>query len=101
MLRESGWPLAPLVEGVRQENFEELERTLRALAEEYEAGDKERKKKYRRVVMEGKDHAKFATRRAKDEAVRARKTEMVEWMMVWLENPGIFPAWVELRKRAR
>ena len=35
LLRETGLPLAPLVEGVRQGSLEELERTLRALADEY------------------------------------------------------------------
>jgi hypothetical protein len=30
---------------------------------------------------------------------RAQKDEMVQWMLVWLENPEVFPAWVEIRKR--
>ena len=25
---------------------------------------------------------------------------MVQWMLVWLENPEVFPAWVEARKNA-
>jgi len=25
---------------------------------------------------------------------------MAQWMLVWLENPDVFPAWVEARKRA-
>jgi hypothetical protein len=29
---------------------------------------------------------------------KAQKEEMIQWMLVWLENPGIFPAWVKLRK---
>ena len=24
---------------------------------------------------------------------------MAQWMLVWLENPEVFPAWVEIRKR--
>jgi hypothetical protein len=32
-------------------------------------------------------------------AKRAQKEEMTQWMLVWLENPAIFPAWVEARKR--
>jgi hypothetical protein len=24
---------------------------------------------------------------------------MAAWMLVWLENPEVFPAWVETRKR--
>jgi hypothetical protein len=27
------------------------------------------------------------------------KAEMVDWMLVWLENPGIFEAWARLRKQ--
>jgi hypothetical protein len=23
---------------------------------------------------------------------------MAQWMLVWLENPEVFPAWVEARK---
>ena len=36
-LRESNWPMAPLVEGVRQDNLDNLRRTLTALATEYES----------------------------------------------------------------
>jgi hypothetical protein len=25
---------------------------------------------------------------------------MAQWMLVWLETPDVFPAWVEARKRA-
>ena len=31
---------------------------------------------------------------------RAQKEEMVQWMLVWLENPAIFPQWVKLRRAA-
>ncbi len=24
---------------------------------------------------------------------------MAQWMLVWLENPELFPAWVDARKR--
>ena len=27
------------------------------------------------------------------------KEEMIQWMLVWLENPEVFPAWVEARKK--
>jgi len=26
---------------------------------------------------------------------------MVQWMLVWLETPDVFPVWVEARKRAK
>jgi hypothetical protein len=25
---------------------------------------------------------------------------MAQWMLVWLENPEVFPAWVDARKKA-
>ena len=43
LLRESGVPLAPLVEGVRQETFEALESSLLNLLQEYERGDAARR----------------------------------------------------------
>ena len=35
-----------------------------------------------------------------DREKRKQKEDMVEWMLVWLENPEVFPAWVEARKKA-
>jgi hypothetical protein len=104
LLRSCGLPLDPVVEGVRQESFEELERTLVALARQHdqalESGDKELAAACRRAVLTGKDHARLASRRAglRPED-RARKEEMASWMLVWVENPAIFPDWVALRKR--
>ncbi len=83
LLRQSGVRLAPEVEGVRQEDFEQLERTLLATQD-------------RAAVLEAKRHAEFARRSPK--ANRAVKIEMLEWMRVWLETPSAFPLWVKLRK---
>lgn len=105
LLRDCGLPLDPVVEGIRQRSFEELERTLLAIGEEYaramETGGRERAAACRRAVITGKEHARLAARRpAASEEVRARKEEMASWMLVWLENPAIFPAWLGLRKKA-
>ncbi len=98
-LRESGLPLAPLVEGVRQDNFAELERTLLAVLGEYQAaGGRERRMLCRRAVIRAKDHARLALKRLSGER-RAAKEEMILWMLEWLENPGLFPQWLALRKR--
>jgi hypothetical protein len=97
LLKESGAAMTPLVEGVSQESFEQLERTLLALAKEYE--DPAKKLAARRTVITAKDHARFAARRASDEAYRQSKEEMTLWMLTWLENPNLFEAWVPLRKR--
>ena len=97
LLRSMDIELAPAVEGVRQENFDVLERTLLALLHEYEAGDPHRKAAIRRLVIEAKDHARFAARKPEK---RVEKDEMKLWMLTWLENPPLFPQWVALRKEA-
>jgi hypothetical protein len=100
LLRKSGATLDCLVEGVRQDSLEELERTLRALAVRY-AESPEQSGACRRLVIQSKDHAKLALRRlAEGSEARASRQEMVLWMMTWLENPGIFATWVTLRRTA-
>lgn len=100
LLRESGARLAPLIEGVRQSDFNELERTLAALAELYAAGDRATTRECRRVVIEARQHARWAARRAGSDAARRQtKEEMMRWMLVWLENPAVFPAWASLRRK--
>jgi hypothetical protein len=89
-------PLDPLVEGVRQDNWENLRRTLEALAGVYETGDPSVRKACRKQVIQAKDHARLAARKADPER-RAMKEEMAEWMLVWLENPGVFTVWARLR----
>ena len=105
LVRSCGVELEPLVEGVRQDSFEELGRTLAALSREYQEavaeGDRERARRCRRAVLTGKEHARLAARRAGwSPEASARKEEMASWMLVWLENPGIFPAWLALRRKA-
>ncbi|MEI9814841.1 MAG: hypothetical protein WDO18_20355 [Acidobacteriota bacterium] len=84
LLRESGAPLDPLVEGVRQDSLDSLERTLLALPVNQEA---------RNIVIESRDHTKLALK------THSEKAEMILWMTTWLENPGIFPQWLQLRRR--
>jgi hypothetical protein len=106
LLRQTGIPLAPLVEGVRQDGFAELERTLLGIDREYADAvarrDAPRAQACRRAVITAKDHARFALRspkRTPDE--RAAKEEMILWMLTWLENPAVFPTWLALRKTVR
>lgn len=97
LLRDSGIPLAPMVEGVQQDDFDTLERSLNALLDEYQRGDSERRTEIRRLVIEAKDHARWA---AKQPQKKDRKEEMLLWMLTWLENPPLFPEWAQLRRRA-
>ena len=97
LLRGSGCRLDPLVEGVVQDDFQHLERTLKALEGAYAAGDRQRA---RAAVITAKDHARFALKRlAADRQRGAVKEEMLLWLMTWLENPPLFADWVEIRKR--
>lgn len=103
LVRGCGVALDPLVEGVRQDSFAELERTLTALADEYEAalrkGDRDRAKRCRQLVLASKDHTRLALRNQKlGPEKRAEKQEVLLWLNVWLEDPGLFPVWVSLRK---
>jgi hypothetical protein len=85
-----------MVEGVRQDDFDALEHSLTMLLGEYERADRARRTEVRRRVIEAKDHARWA---ARTPAKRVQKEEMVLWMRTWLENPPLFPEWVQLRRR--
>jgi hypothetical protein len=103
LLRETGLPLAPLVGGIRQDSFQELERTLLDMEREYAtaAGDLDRARACRRAVITAKDHARFSLRSPKlTPDQQAAKQEMALWMLTWLENPAVFHVWLELRKKA-
>ena len=97
LLRQTGIPLAPLVAGVRQDDFDTLQHSLLALLDEYERGDASRRTEVRRIVIEAKDHARWASR---NPSKQSDKQEMVMWMLTWLENPPLFREWVRLRRRA-
>lgn len=100
LLRQTGLPFEQPYAGVRQKDFEELEVSLREMLEVYAAatvaGDRMKVRYCRRQVIAAKDRARFAARKPEKQAV---KEEMAQWMLVWLENPEVFPAWVEIRKR--
>lgn len=100
LLRESGAPLSPLIEGVRQESLDALEASLAKLLDEYEKGDRERRARARRAVITAKDHARWALRQQKSDDEKAEKQEMILWMTTWLENPPLFREWAPLRRAA-
>ena len=104
LVRATGLPFAQPYAGVRQHSFEELERSLCELTAVYvaalEAGDRERARYCRRQAIAAKDRARFLAASARlPETKRAQKRVMVEGMLVWLENPGVFAAWVEARRK--
>jgi hypothetical protein len=95
LLRECGVPLDPMVEGVRQGTFAELETSLLGLLGEYESGDPARRMAVRRLVITAKEHARLA---ARSPTKRPDKEEMILWLTTWLENPPVFREWVSIRR---
>ena len=105
LLRQTGIPFEQPYAGIRQHTFEELEQSLLAMGAAYAsavaAGERAAARLCRVRVIEAKNRARLAARRrgAQPELV-ARKSEMALWMLVWLENPEVFPAWGRARGRA-
>ena len=106
LLRQTGLPFEQPYAGIRQHTLEELEQSLREMLQVYAdatvTGNRERARYCRRQVIGAKDRAKFMARDARVAPEKqAQKAEMAQWMLVWLENPEVFPAWVEARKRVQ
>jgi len=104
LLRQTEIPFHQPYAGVRQHTFPELEQSLRELETVYARavleGNHELARYCRRQVIAAKDRARFHAGNPRTPPHRqAQKQEMVEWMLVWLDNPLVFPAWVEARKR--
>ena len=86
---------------VRQHTLEDLRESLEAFTSAYELCPHLRTV-CREEVIRAKDRAKWASRSERVAAEkRALKTEMVEWMMIWLSDPTMFPTWVRLREARR
>jgi hypothetical protein len=97
-LRGSDVFIEPPYTGIGVKTLAELEHSLTAFACVY-LENIEVRKICRAVVIQAKDRARFAAAnvRATPEK-RALKEEMVQWMLVWLDDPAMFGAWVKLRK---
>ena len=66
-----------------------------------ENGDRLRQQDCRRAVRQAKDRLKMHLRRRElSKEQRAEKQELLEWFLVWLETPELFPQWLELRRTA-
>jgi len=105
LLQATNLPIAQPFGGVRQSTLEELETSLLEIEREYSKAlasrNPNRAAACRRAVIQAKDRARLTSRNEKvDPEKRKLKAEMVEWMLIWLENPSIFETWVNLRKPA-
>src|SRR3954470_20562553 len=93
LLKHSGRPLAPVVEGVDMADLGSAERTLQTLALEYQRSDATRRKACRRMVIESKDRLRWWLKRPQTGVSAKRRTEkeeMLLWVSTWLENPVLF-----------
>ncbi len=105
LLQQTGLPFEQPWAGIRQHTFEELEQSLREMLAAYqtaiEGGDRARARYCRRQVIAAKDRARFLAGNPKTSAEKkAQKEEMAAWMLIWLETPEVFPAWVAARNQA-
>jgi hypothetical protein len=97
-IREAGLEISPPWCGVRQHSLDELEGSLDGFTAVYESRP-DLRQSCREQVIEAKDHARWASRSQRlDPERRVLKAEMVEWMLVWLDDPSLFPAWAKLRR---
>ncbi|MEO7649128.1 MAG: hypothetical protein ABIZ80_01550 [Bryobacteraceae bacterium] len=105
LLHATGVAIDQPFDGVRHSTFEALESSLnemeRVYADARAANDQRRALVCRRTVIRAKDRARVISRNPKvPDEKRREKEEMVNWMLVWLENPGVFRAWAALRRGA-
>jgi uncharacterized protein YbjT (DUF2867 family) len=99
-LRESGLEINAPWRGVASHSIAGLESSLLQFSEVYETSPGLRRY-CRDQVIAAKDRARWAANSLRvDENKRRMKAEMVEWMLVWLGDPAMFPAWVRLRRNA-
>jgi hypothetical protein len=97
-VRGAGLRISAPWSGVHQHTFAELEQSLHAFAEVY-ANREDLRRYCRDQVIAAKDHARWASRSPRlDEARRVLKAEMVDWMLVWLDDPAMFRTWAEIRR---
>jgi hypothetical protein len=100
-IRASGIAIAQPWRGVEQHSIDGLEECLRELTVVYESRP-DLRRYCREQVIAAKDRARLVSQRSQvDESKRRIKAEMVEWMLVWLGDPAMFPAWAEVRAQRR
>lgn len=98
-LRECGLPIAAPWSGVNTHSFDHLEACLCGLSQVY-AERMELRPYCRHQVIAAKERTRLVLKSENvDESRRAMKREMVEWMLIWLDDPALFPGWVGLRRQ--
>jgi hypothetical protein len=99
-IRGAGLTIAIPWRGVSVHSIEELEESLREFTRVYEARP-DLRRYCRDQIIAAKDRARWASLSPRvEENKRALKAEMVQWMLVWLDDPAVFPIWAQLRRNA-
>ncbi|HWE48949.1 MAG TPA: hypothetical protein VG273_04140 [Bryobacteraceae bacterium] len=97
-LRSAGLAIAQPWLGVIQHSEAELEKTLLDLAAVY-AARSDLRGLCRQQVIAAKDRARWLSKSARIDGERQQiKAGMVEWMLVWLDDPAMFEAWIRARR---
>ena len=80
---------------------EELIKNLEVLREKFEREESEDAlRQLKALAVQARQAAQsLANNRGADEQLRATQSEIVEWLKVWLQTPGLFRDWLELRRR--
>lgn len=99
-IRGSGLPIACPWCGVAVHSIDDLEDSLREFTKVY-AARPDLRRYCRDEVIAAKDRARWASLSPRvEENKRALKAEMLQWMLVWLDDPAVFPVWAQLRRNA-
>lgn len=78
--------------------IKKLER-LRQRAET--SGDQAALHQVRTVAVDGRQQAELLAKDRKlSQRERAEQAEIVEWLKLWIQTPGLFADWLELRRRS-
>jgi len=97
-LQGCGIPIEAPWCGIASHTLAELEESLLAFTRVY-AERPDLRRYCRDEVIAAKDRARWAAKSSRvEESKRRLKSEMVEWMLVWLGDPATFPVWARLRK---
>ncbi len=97
-LRDCGLAIEMPWRGIVTHSLDELEASLCEMSRIYDSRP-ELQRYCRDQVIGAKDRARWIAKSSKvDEEKRRLKLEMTKWMLVWLDDPAMFPTWVRLRR---
>jgi hypothetical protein len=65
------------------------------------SGDQTALNQVRTMAVSARQHAELLAKDRKlKQHERAEQAEIVEWLRVWIQTPGLFADWLELRRRS-